>query len=42
MRNIRLTIQYDGTDYSGWQVQQNGTTIQGLLEHAVKTVTSEK
>jgi len=41
MRNIRLTIQYDGTDYSGWQVQQNGTTIQGLLEHAVKTVTTE-
>jgi tRNA pseudouridine38-40 synthase len=41
MRNIRLTIQYDGTDYSGWQVQQNGTTIQGLLEHAARTVTSE-
>ena len=41
MRNIRLTIQYDGTDYSGWQVQQNGTTIQGLLENAVKTVTGE-
>ena len=41
MRNIRLTIQYDGTDYSGWQVQQNGTTIQGLLEKAVNTVTGE-
>ena len=39
MRNIRLTIQYDGTDYSGWQVQQNGTTIQGLLENAATTVT---
>ena len=41
MRNIRLTIQYDGTDYSGWQVQQNGTTIQGLLENAVTAVTGE-
>ena len=41
MRNIRLTIQYDGTDYSGWQVQQNGTTIQELLENAVNTATSE-
>jgi len=41
MRNIRLTIQYDGTDYSGWQVQQNGTTIQGLLENAVTSVTGE-
>jgi tRNA pseudouridine38-40 synthase len=41
MRNIKLTIQYDGTDYSGWQVQQNGTTIQGLLESAVNKVTGE-
>ncbi len=41
MRNIKLTIQYDGTDYSGWQVQQNGTTIQGLLENAVTIVTGE-
>lgn len=41
MRNIRLTVQYDGTDYSGWQVQQNGTTIQGLLENAVTAVTGE-
>ena len=41
MRNIRLTIQYDGTDYSGWQVQQNGTTIQGLLENAVTAVTGD-
>jgi len=42
MRNIRLTIQYDGTDYSGWQVQQNGTTIQGLIEKAIYSVTGEK
>ena len=41
MRNIKLTIQYDGTDFSGWQVQQNGTTIQGLLEKAVYAVTGE-
>jgi len=41
MRNIRLTIQYDGTDYSGWQIQKNGTTIQGLLEKAVYCLTDE-
>jgi tRNA pseudouridine38-40 synthase len=41
MRNIRLTIQYDGTDYSGWQVQKNAATIQGLLEKAVHSVTGE-
>ncbi len=39
MRHIRLTIQYDGTNYSGWQVQKNGTTIQGLLENALFTIT---
>lgn len=39
MRNIKLTLQYDGTNYSGWQVQKNGTTIQGLLENALFTIT---
>lgn len=31
MRNVRITIQYDGTDYHGWQMQPNGRTIQGEL-----------
>lgn len=31
MRNIKLSLQYDGTNYCGWQIQPNGTTIQGLL-----------
>ncbi|MEW6731200.1 MAG: tRNA pseudouridine(38-40) synthase TruA [Acidobacteriota bacterium] len=31
MRNIKLTLQYDGTNYCGWQIQPNGTTIQGLI-----------
>jgi tRNA pseudouridine38-40 synthase len=30
-RNIKLTLQYDGTDYCGWQTQPNGPTIQGLI-----------
>ena len=42
MRQIRLTLQYDGTDYSGWQIQKNGATIQGLLEDAVFSVTNER
>ena len=33
--NFKLLIQYDGTDYSGWQVQLNALTIQGELERAV-------
>lgn len=42
MGRIKLTIQYDGTDYSGWQIQKKETTIQGLLEDAVYTVTGER
>lgn len=45
MPNFRLTIQYDGTEYNGWQVQSNGRTIQGeltrilsLLDHHPVTV----
>jgi tRNA pseudouridine38-40 synthase len=42
MRNIKITIQYDGTDYSGWQVQVKETTIQELLEKALFAVTGEQ
>ncbi|MFC1548970.1 tRNA pseudouridine(38-40) synthase TruA [Candidatus Omnitrophota bacterium] len=38
MRNIKLTITYDGTDYRGWQVQKNGQTVQEEMERAVKKV----
>src|SRR6266404_1591761 len=31
MQNLRMTIQYDGTNYHGWQIQANGRTIQGEL-----------
>ncbi len=31
MRNIKLSLEYDGTNYCGWQIQPNGVTIQGVL-----------
>lgn len=35
MKNIKLTIQYDGTNYHGWQTQDNAVTIQETLEKAL-------
>jgi len=37
-RTFKLTLQYDGTDYVGWQRQTNGVSIQGLLEDAVRPI----
>jgi len=41
MRNIRLTIAYDGTDYVGWQVQPNGPSVQTTVESAIAKLTGE-
>ena len=35
--NVKLTIEYDGTNYHGWQVQHSGETIQSVLEKAIST-----
>ena len=37
-RNIRLTVEYDGTAYSGWQRQLQSETVQGTLEDRLKQV----
>ena len=38
MRNLKITLQYDGTNYVGWQRQDTGTSIQGLLEDALAPI----
>jgi tRNA pseudouridine38-40 synthase len=35
--NIKVTIEYDGTNYHGWQIQPNGESIQAVLERAIST-----
>ncbi|MFH2122795.1 MAG: tRNA pseudouridine(38-40) synthase TruA [Pseudomonadota bacterium] len=40
MRNIKLTIAYDGTGYSGWQRQKNALTIQGEIERYLQIIST--
>jgi tRNA pseudouridine38-40 synthase len=42
MRNLKLTLAYDGSDFSGWQIQPDAATIQGTLATAIGRVTGEK
>ena len=42
MRTIRLTVEYDGTEYTGWQYQTNGCTIQGVLEEALRNLLQDE
>ncbi len=41
MRNVKLLIEYDGTDLVGWQVQPNGRSVQGVLESTLKEILGE-
>lgn len=42
MRKIKLLLEYDGTAYQGWQVQENGLTIQGIIEDRIFKITGEQ
>jgi tRNA pseudouridine38-40 synthase len=42
MRNLKVTLSYDGTDFSGWQLQSVAATIQGTLASAIGRITGEK
>jgi tRNA pseudouridine38-40 synthase len=42
MRNLKIVLAYDGSEFSGWQVQPAAATIQGTLASAIGRVTGEK
>ncbi len=42
MPRFKLTIEYAGTRYSGWQIQQNARTVQGEIERAVAAATGAR
>jgi tRNA pseudouridine38-40 synthase len=42
MRNLKLILSYDGSEFSGWQVQPDVVTVQGTLASAIGRITGEK
>jgi len=42
VRNLKLTIRYDGTDFVGWQTQPGQRTVQETLEQAIAAITREE
>ena len=42
MRNLKVTLSYDGAEFSGWQVQPDANTVQGTLASAIGRITGEK
>src|ERR1700721_4061323 len=42
MRNLKPNLAYDGSDFSGWQVQPDAVTVQGTLVSAIGRITGEK
>jgi len=42
MQNIKLTLAYDGTDFSGWQIQPGQPTVQGALSDVLENLTQQR
>jgi len=42
MRTLRLTLEYDGTPFVGWQIQHNGPSVQAAVQAALQALTGER
>ena len=42
MPNYKITLEYDGTNYVGWQRQENGPSVQQLVEEAIEKLSKQK
>src|SRR5204862_7873988 len=42
MTRFRLTLEYDGSPFVGWQRQDNGPSVQGALEDAIEKLSGER
>jgi len=42
LRNFKIVLAYDGTDFSGWQIQPDSSTIQGVLSDAILRITGKQ
>ena len=42
MKNYRIVVGYDGTNFRGWQRQPDGRTVQGVLEEALRKITGKR
>lgn len=42
MKRVKLIVSYDGTNYCGWQIQQNGITVEEVLNKTISALVNEK
>jgi len=42
MFNYKITIQYEGTNYAGWQIQENAITVQEVISYSIEKIIQEK
>lgn len=42
MRNIKIIVEYDGSDYRGWQIQKDEPTIQGVIEEQLGVILNQR